>query len=83
HQRCRSLFDSGAIGNVGGGTCHTMSRGMEHWHPNPAFFFKDGGGSILDLGPYYLTNLIQLLGPVKAVSALTSIPSPKRTITSA
>jgi predicted dehydrogenase len=82
HQQCRSFIDSGAIGKVGSGTCHVMSRGMEHWHPNPAFFFKDGGGPILDLGPYYLTNLVQLLGPVKAVSALTSIPSPKRTVTS-
>ena len=45
---------------------------MEHWHPNPDFFFQPGGGPILDLGPYYITNLIQLIGPVKRVAALTS-----------
>ncbi|MTI18042.1 Gfo/Idh/MocA family oxidoreductase [Rhodobacteraceae bacterium RKSG542] len=82
HQLCRSLIDDGAIGKVSSGTCHVMSRGMEHWHPNPDFFFKDGGGPILDLGPYYITNLVQLLGPVKSVAAMTSIPSPERVITS-
>ena len=38
---------------------------MEHWHPNPDFFFQPGAGPVLDVGPYYVTNLIQLLGPVK------------------
>ena len=43
-----------------------LSHGMEHWHPNPAFFFKHGGGPILDMGPYYVTQLVNLLGPVVA-----------------
>ena len=43
-----------------------MSRGMEHWHPNPTFFFQPGGGPVLDMGPYYITELVQLLGPVQA-----------------
>ena len=47
-----------------------MSHGMEHWHPNPDFFFQPGAGPVLDIGPYYITNLIQLIGPVKRVAAL-------------
>ena len=42
---------------------------MEHWHPNPAFFFLPGGGPMLDVGPYYLADLIELLGPVRRVAA--------------
>ena len=82
HQLARQLIDSGAIGAVSGGTCHVMSHGMEHWHPNPDFFFKAGGGPVLDIGPYYITNLVQLIGPVKRVAAMAAIPSPVRTITS-
>ena len=44
-----------------------LSHGMEHWHPNPEFFFKPGGGPILDIGPYYLAALVNLLGPVARV----------------
>lgn len=80
HQQARQLIDDGQIGRVIGGTCHVMSRGMEHWHPNPDFFFQPGAGPILDLGPYYITNLIQLIGPVKAVSAMTAASFPTRTI---
>ena len=82
HQLARRIVDSGRIGRVTSGTCHVMSHGMEHWHPNPDFFFKPGGGPILDLGPYYITNLIQLIGPVERVAALGSIPAHRRTITS-
>ena len=59
-----------------------MSHGMEHWHPNPDFFFQPGGGPILDLGPYYISNLVQLIGPVKQVAALATIPAKERTISS-
>ncbi len=82
HQLARNLIDNGAIGMVTGGTCHVMSHGMEHWHPNPDFFFKPGGGPVLDIGPYYITNLVQLIGPIKRVAAMSSIPSPVRTISS-
>lgn len=82
HQRARHLVDSGAIGRITSGTAYVMSHGMEHWHPNPDFFFKPGAGPVLDVGPYYVTNLIQLVGPVKRVAALASTPSPARTITS-
>ncbi len=82
HQLARKLIDDGAIGTVTGGTCHVMSHGMEHWHPNPDFFFKPGAGPVLDIGPYYITNLIQLIGPVRRVAAISSVPSKVRTITS-
>ena len=55
---------------------------MEMWHPNPDFFFQPGGGPILDLGPYYISNLVQLLGPVSRVCAMSSSGSDYRTITS-
>ncbi|PYF80965.1 putative dehydrogenase [Marinomonas alcarazii] len=82
HQFARHLLDKGEIGEVYSGTCHVMSAGMESWHPNPDFFFKPGGGPILDLGPYYIANLIQLLGPVESVIAKTAIPRKQRKITS-
>lgn len=82
HQLARNLIDTGKLGRITSGTCHVQNHGMEHWHPNPDFFFLPGGGPVLDLGPYYVTNLIQLIGPVKKVAALTSIPATERTITS-
>ena len=82
HQLARHAIDAGSIGRITGGTAHIMSRGMEHWHPNPDFFFQPGAGPMLDMGPYYLTNLIQLLGPVARVAALTSAAFEERVITS-
>jgi predicted dehydrogenase len=82
HQLARQAIDEGKAGKITSGTCHVMSHGMEHWHPNPDFFFKPGGGPILDLGPYYIANLVNLLGPVKRVAALTSMGTPTRTISS-
>jgi predicted dehydrogenase len=72
HQAARAAVDGGEVGQIVGGTCHVMSHGMESWHPNPDFFFQPGGGPILDLGPYYISNLVQLIGPVKAVTAMAS-----------
>ena len=82
HQLARKFIDDGGIGRITSGTCHVMSPGMEMWHPNPDFFFLPGGGPILDLGPYYIANLINLIGPVKRVGAMTSMASETRTITS-
>lgn len=82
HQQARHLIDTGALGRITSGACTVMSHGMEHWHPNPDFFFLKGGGPILDLGPYYITNLIQLIGPIARVAALTTIPARERTISS-
>lgn len=80
HQQARAVIDAGDIGRIVGGTAHVMNHGMESWHPNPDFFFVPGGGPILDLGPYYVTNLIQLVGPVKSVGALATTTFAERTI---
>lgn len=82
HQHARALIDEGSVGQIISGTAHVMSHGMEAWHPNPAFFFQPGGGPILDLGPYYITNLVQLLGPVRRVAALTGKGFDTRTVLS-
>ncbi len=80
HQLARAVLDEGQVGEIIGGTCHVMSHGMEHWHPNPDFFFKPGGGPVLDLGPYYVTNLVQLIGPVTSVTAMAASSFKTRTI---
>ncbi|RUZ62651.1 Gfo/Idh/MocA family oxidoreductase, partial [Mesorhizobium sp. M7A.F.Ca.US.003.02.2.1] len=82
HQLVRNLIDTGKLGKVTSGTCHVMGHGMEHWHPNPDFFFQPGAGPVLDIGPYYITNLIQLIGPVKQVAAFATTPAKERTISS-
>lgn len=80
HQQARAAIDGGQTGRIIGGTCHVMGHGMELWHPNPDFFFKPGGGPVLDMGPYYVTNLIQLIGPVRTVAALANKSFDTRTI---
>lgn len=82
HQHARALIDSGIVGRIVAGSASVMSHGMEHWHPNPDFFFLPGAGPIMDIGPYYVTNLIQLIGPVKRVAAMSSSAMPTRTILS-
>ncbi len=82
HQAGRRAIDEGRIGKVIAGAATALNHGMEHWHPNPDFFFIKGGGPVLDLGPYYVTDLVQLLGPVDRVTAETTIGNPVRTITS-
>ncbi len=62
----RELVDDGKVGSLLAGSCFLMSHGMEHWHPNPEFFFKPGGGPILDMGPYYLAALVQPAGSGRA-----------------
>lgn len=66
----RRLIDKGTIGAVIAGTAYVMSHGMEHWHPNPGFFYKPGAGPVFDIGPYYITTLVSLLGPVRGVVAM-------------
>ena len=82
HQTCRKLIDAGKIGTPVGGTAYFMCPGHERWHPAPDFYYQVGGGPILDMAPYYLTDLINLLGPVARVAAMTSMPKTTRTITS-
>jgi predicted dehydrogenase len=82
HQACRRAIDAGRIGRPIAGAAAVLSHGIEHWHPNPEFFFKRGGGPIHDIGPYYVTQLVNLLGPVARVAAQASTASPTRTVTS-
>jgi predicted dehydrogenase len=81
-QTCRKLIDDGQIGEPVAAVAFMMSHGHEHWHPNPAFFYKPGGGPMFDMGPYYLTALVSLLGPVRRVTGSTRITFPERAITS-
>ena len=81
-QTCRALIDEGAIGEPVGGTAFIMGPGVESWHPDPASFYKKGGGPLFDMGPYYLTALTTLLGPVRRVCASARITSPERNISS-
>ncbi len=76
----RQIIDSGRIGRILSGTAILLSHGMEHWHPDPEFFFKPGGGPILDVGPYYLAALVNLLGPIARVQALAGIGFAERVI---
>lgn len=81
HQQARSIIDSGRVGRIASGTMHVLGRGMEHWHPNPEFFFQPGGGPILDMGPYYITDVINLVGPIRRVTAFTGMARERREIT--
>ncbi|MGN6445084.1 Gfo/Idh/MocA family protein [Amnibacterium sp.] len=75
-QTARRLIDDGAIGQVLTADAHWSAPGHERWHPNPAFYYQPGGGPLLDMGPYYLTALVTMLGPVVRVSGV-SIRSPR------
>jgi len=67
-QTCRKLIDDGWIGRPVAATAFVASHGPEGWHPNPGFFYQVGGGPLFDMGPYYLTALIHLLGPIRRVT---------------
>jgi predicted dehydrogenase len=82
HQQARAVVDSGALGQLVGGTAFMQCPGHESWHPDPAFYYDIGGGPMLDMGPYYITDLVNLLGPVARVSAMSSRLRTERTITS-
>ena len=71
-QTCRQLIDEGAIGRPLSATAFMMSGGHEGWHPNPDFYYQVGGGPMFDMGPYYLTALVSLLGPVRRVTGVVS-----------
>ena len=81
-QTVRQLIDKGTIGKVLGGTAYVMGHGMEAWHPNPGFFFRPGAGPVFDIGVYYITALVSLLGGVKSVTAMASAGFASRLVTS-
>jgi predicted dehydrogenase len=81
-QTCRKLIDDGWIGEPVAATAFMQCHGHESWHPDPAFYYHEGGGPMFDMGPYYLTALVTLMGAVKRVSGSARITFDKRTITS-
>ena len=81
-QTARKLLDDGAIGKPVAFSAYMQGRGHESWHPSPEFYYEKGGGPMFDMGPYYLTALLNLFGPVKRITGMASIAIPERTITS-
>jgi predicted dehydrogenase len=81
-QTCRKLIDDGAIGEPVAASAFMMSHGHESWHPDPAYYYRAGAGPMFDMGPYYLTALTTLLGPVRRLCGFAGIVIPERTITS-
>ena len=81
-QTARRMIDTNDAGEIVTGTAAVLSHGMENWHPNPVFFFKPGGGPVLDMGPYYLSTLVNLLGPVESIAATGKMGFKQRTVTS-
>lgn len=82
-QTCKKLIEDGWIGEPIGASAFMTCHGHENWHPDPDFFYKEGGGPMFDMGPYYLTALIALIGPIRKVTGMTRVTFPKRKITSA
>jgi predicted dehydrogenase len=81
-QTCRKLIDDGFIGEPVAATAFMTCHGHESWHPDPEFYYEVGGGPMFDMGPYYLTALVSLLGEAKTVCGMTKASFPQRTITS-
>lgn len=81
-QTCRRLIDDGFLGEPIGAAAFMICRGHERWHPDPEFYYKFGGGPMMDMGPYYVTALINLLGQVNGVTGTTKKSFPQRVITS-
>jgi len=81
-QTARKTMDEGAIGRAVSGTAFMCGHGHESWHPNPAFYYDIGGGPMLDMGPYYITALVNILGPVKRVAGITTKALEERVATS-
>ncbi len=81
-QTCIKLIDDGWIGRPIGAAAFMLCPGHESWHPDPEFYYKAGGGPMFDMGPYYLTALIAMMGPVERVTGSTQITFTERIITS-
>ncbi len=83
HQTCRKLIDDGVIGAPVAATAFMQCHGHESWHPDPEFYYQPGGGPMFDMGPYYVTALVNMFGPVRRVTGSARASFPTRTITSA
>ena len=82
-QTCRKLIDDGFIGRPVGASARMICHGHETWHPSPEFYYQNGGGPMMDMGPYYLTALVNLLGRADSLTGVVSKSFETRTITSA
>ena len=80
-RQARRLMEAGSIGTPVTGTAFMMGRGMEHWHPDPSFYYQTGAGPVMDMGPYYLTMMVNLMGPVRRVQATATSGQSERLIT--
>ena len=80
-QTCRRLIDDGVIGRPIGASAAMLSRGCENWHPDPEFHYKKGDGPMMDMGPYYVTALVNLLGGVRTVQGVARMNFPQRVAT--
>jgi predicted dehydrogenase len=81
-QTCIKLIEDGWIGQPMGASAFMIGRGHEHWHPDPEFYYKAGGGPMFDMGPYYLTALVSMLGPIARITGSVKTSYPERTILS-
>lgn len=81
-QTCRKLIDDGVIGEPVAAVAFMTNHGHESWHPDPDFYYQPGAGPMFDMGPYYVTALVSLIGPVRRVTGSARITFPERTITS-
>ncbi|WSH68878.1 Gfo/Idh/MocA family oxidoreductase (plasmid) [Rhizobium ruizarguesonis] len=80
-RHARRQTEAGAIGKPVTGTAFMMGRGMEHWHPDPSFYYQAGAGPVMDMGPYYLTMMVNLMGPIRRVQAVATSGQEERLIT--
>jgi predicted dehydrogenase len=81
-QTCRKLLDEGLIGAPVAAQMFMTCHGHESWHPSPEFYYKPGGGPLMDMGPYYLTAMVHLIGSIKNVTGMARASFPERLITS-
>jgi predicted dehydrogenase len=81
-QTCRDVIERGLIGEPIGANAFMLGSGPESWHPNPDLFYQRGAGPLFDMGPYYLTALVSLLGPARRVTGSARVTHAQRTITS-
>jgi predicted dehydrogenase len=80
YDTARRLIADGAIGTPVGAEARMMTGGPESWHPNADFFYRAGAGPLLDIGPYYLTALVALLGPITSTAGFSAVPTAEREI---